>query len=60
MLAEELPDARLIEADSLIELRMKPERLTEEIAGFLDEVWATKPHRAKTTRGRRAKRVSSP
>jgi pimeloyl-ACP methyl ester carboxylesterase len=45
MLAEELPNARLIEADSLIELRTKPERLTDELAGFLDEVWATKPRR---------------
>jgi pimeloyl-ACP methyl ester carboxylesterase len=59
MLAEELPDARLIEADSLIELRMRPERLTNEIAGFLDEVWAAKPRRAKTTRSTRPKRVSS-
>jgi pimeloyl-ACP methyl ester carboxylesterase len=47
MLAEELQSARLIEADSLIELRMRPERLTEEIAGFLDEVWAARPRRAK-------------
>lgn len=48
MLAEELPDAQLIEADSLVELRLKPERLTDEIAAFLDEVWAAKPRRAKT------------
>jgi pimeloyl-ACP methyl ester carboxylesterase len=48
MLAEELPDARLIEADSLVELRLKPERLTDEIAAFLDEVWAAKARRAKT------------
>jgi pimeloyl-ACP methyl ester carboxylesterase len=48
MLAEELPDARLIEADSLVELRLKPERLTDEIAAFLDEVWAAKPRRART------------
>jgi pimeloyl-ACP methyl ester carboxylesterase len=41
MLAEELPNARLLEADSLVELRTKPERLTGEIAAFLDEVWAT-------------------
>lgn len=47
MLAEELPNARLIEADSLIELRTKPERLTAELAGFLDEVWAAKPRRSK-------------
>lgn len=40
MLAEELPNARLIEADSLVELRLKPERLTKEIATFLDEIWA--------------------
>jgi pimeloyl-ACP methyl ester carboxylesterase len=39
MLAKEMPNARLIEADSLVELRMRPERLTNEIAGFLDEVW---------------------
>jgi pimeloyl-ACP methyl ester carboxylesterase len=45
MLAEELPNTRLIEADSLVELRMRPERLTEEIAKFLDEVWAAKPRR---------------
>jgi pimeloyl-ACP methyl ester carboxylesterase len=59
MLAAELPDARLIEADSLVELRLRPERLTEEIAGFLDEVWATKPRRAKSTRAARAKRATS-
>jgi pimeloyl-ACP methyl ester carboxylesterase len=47
MLAEELPNARLIEANSLVELRMQPERLTDEIAGFLDEVWAARPRRAK-------------
>lgn len=41
MLAEELPYARLIEANSLVELRLKPARLTTEIASFLDQVWAT-------------------
>jgi pimeloyl-ACP methyl ester carboxylesterase len=48
MLAEEMPHARLIEADSLVELRLRPERLTEEISGFLDEVWAAKPRRRRT------------
>jgi pimeloyl-ACP methyl ester carboxylesterase len=38
-LAEELPNARLLQAESLVELRLNPERLTEEIAAFLDEVW---------------------
>ena len=41
MLAKELPNGRLLEADSLVELRLAPERLTDEIATFLDEVWAT-------------------
>jgi pimeloyl-ACP methyl ester carboxylesterase len=38
-LADELPDGRLLEAHSLVELRLRPERLTGEIAAFLDEVW---------------------
>ena len=40
MLAEELPNSRLLEADSLVELRLRPARLTGEIADFLDEVFA--------------------
>jgi pimeloyl-ACP methyl ester carboxylesterase len=40
MLADELPNGRLLEANSLVELRLHPERLTEEIASFLDEVWS--------------------
>lgn len=38
-LADELPNARLLEANSLVELRLTPERLTGEIAVFLDECW---------------------
>jgi pimeloyl-ACP methyl ester carboxylesterase len=45
MLSEELPKGRLVEADSLFELRFRPERLTNEIAEFLDECW--KPRRAR-------------
>jgi pimeloyl-ACP methyl ester carboxylesterase len=43
MLAKELPNGRLLEASSLVELRAQPERLTDEIAAFLDEVW-DQPH----------------
>jgi pimeloyl-ACP methyl ester carboxylesterase len=43
-LAAELPNGRLLEADSLLELRLHPERLTDEIASFLDEIW--RPRRA--------------
>jgi pimeloyl-ACP methyl ester carboxylesterase len=39
MLAEELPNARLIEASSILEWRVSPERLDEELAAFLDQVW---------------------
>jgi pimeloyl-ACP methyl ester carboxylesterase len=50
-LVHELPNARLLRADSLLELRLTPERLTGEISGFLDECW--KPRR-KTARRRAA------
>jgi pimeloyl-ACP methyl ester carboxylesterase len=43
MLAKEMPNARLLVADSLVELRVHPDRLTGEIAAFLDEVWAAAP-----------------
>lgn len=39
MLVGELPDARLIEASSILELRIQPERLTGEIVGFIDDCW---------------------
>lgn len=39
MLVRELRRGRLIEAKSLLELRLTPERLTGEIAAFLDECW---------------------
>ncbi len=54
MLADEMPNARLLEADSLFELRFAPERLTGEIAGFLDECW--RPRRAQSKRRRAASR----
>jgi pimeloyl-ACP methyl ester carboxylesterase len=39
MLCEELPKARLVEASSILEWRLAPERLDRELAAFLDEVW---------------------
>jgi pimeloyl-ACP methyl ester carboxylesterase len=42
-LAEELPNARLLQASSLIELRVAPARLTGEIAAFLDDCWKPRP-----------------
>jgi len=57
MLAKEMPNARLLEANSLVELRTQPERLTDEIAAFIDEVWST----PSAKRGKRpaAKRARS-
>jgi pimeloyl-ACP methyl ester carboxylesterase len=42
MLEKEMPNARLIEAESVVELWVRPERLTDEIASFLDEVWSSR------------------
>ncbi len=42
MLIEELPDARLVEASSILEWRLQPERLNAELSAFLEEVWAPK------------------
>jgi pimeloyl-ACP methyl ester carboxylesterase len=47
MLVSELPEGRLLEASSLIELRIAPRRLTDEIAGFLDECWRPRPARSR-------------
>ncbi|HET7588899.1 MAG TPA: alpha/beta hydrolase [Solirubrobacterales bacterium] len=40
MLLEELPNARLVEASSIVEWRLHPERLNEELSAFLEEIWA--------------------
>jgi pimeloyl-ACP methyl ester carboxylesterase len=53
MLADELPRARLVQAGSIVELRVAPERLTGEIAGFVDECWRPRaaPARPRRRRG---------
>jgi pimeloyl-ACP methyl ester carboxylesterase len=43
MLAHELPNGRLIHANSLLELRLRPERLTARIAEFIGECWRDAP-----------------
>jgi pimeloyl-ACP methyl ester carboxylesterase len=40
MLLGEMPNARLVNANSIVEWRMKPRRLNRELATFLKEVWA--------------------
>jgi pimeloyl-ACP methyl ester carboxylesterase len=59
MLAQEMPNARLLEANSLVELRLQPERLTSEIAAFLDEVWGTPAKRRSPRTAASSKRAAS-
>ena len=39
MLASELPNARLLNAHSILELRLRPARLTNRIAAFVQQCW---------------------
>ena len=47
MLVSELPNARLLQAHSLLELRLAPRRLTDEISAFADECWRPRATRAR-------------
>jgi pimeloyl-ACP methyl ester carboxylesterase len=46
MLVRELRHGQLLEAGSIFEMRLAPERLTKEIAAFIDECW--RPSAAQT------------
>jgi pimeloyl-ACP methyl ester carboxylesterase len=48
MLADEMPRARFVRARSILEWRVRPERLNREAAAFALECWAT-PRRARRT-----------
>jgi pimeloyl-ACP methyl ester carboxylesterase len=54
MLVEELPNGRLLNANSIVELRTTPERLTNEIADFVDACWAPREAEAPAKPARRA------
>jgi pimeloyl-ACP methyl ester carboxylesterase len=43
MLVDELPRARLVNAESIFEWRVSPKRLDDELAAFLAEVYADEP-----------------
>jgi pimeloyl-ACP methyl ester carboxylesterase len=53
-LARELRNARLVDASSILELRLAPERLTNEIARFIDDCWRPTQHE------RRGRKVAAP
>ena len=58
MLVRELPNARLVQASSILELRLTPERLTGEIVEFVGECF--KPARAPGRGAERAGRRGGP
>ena len=43
MLIEEMPNARLVNAESIFEWRITPGRLDDELAAFINEVYASEP-----------------
>ena len=53
MLVEEMPRARLVNAESIFEWRVSPGRLDDELAAFVDEVYD-----AERARPRRLRRPS--
>jgi pimeloyl-ACP methyl ester carboxylesterase len=54
MLADELPNGHLLEASSILELRLAPKRLTAEIAGFIEDCWEADAPAVPRAAGRRA------
>ncbi|HEY1274382.1 MAG TPA: alpha/beta hydrolase [Thermoleophilaceae bacterium] len=60
MLVREMPNARLVQASSILELRLTPERLTAEIVQFVEGCFAPARGAGRTHRGAAAgKRRSS-
>ncbi|MEO8967814.1 MAG: alpha/beta hydrolase [Solirubrobacteraceae bacterium] len=59
MLAQELPNARLVHASSILELRLRPERLTAEIAAFVADCWAAPAAGARPAPRRRRTRAAA-
>jgi pimeloyl-ACP methyl ester carboxylesterase len=50
-LVEELPEGRLLRASSILELRIAPERLTDEIATFIADCWRPRSAVRRRARG---------
>jgi pimeloyl-ACP methyl ester carboxylesterase len=59
MLVRELPNARLVQASSVLELRLTPERLTSEIVGFVEECFKPAPRSGARRRSASAARRGS-
>ena len=50
MLARELPNARQVDANTIMEWRLAPGRLNQELAGFLDGVWSQAEDQVRSQR----------
>jgi pimeloyl-ACP methyl ester carboxylesterase len=48
MLAEEMPNARFLEARGILEWRLRPERLDRESVGFVEQCWRESSPRRRT------------
>ena len=55
MLVRELPNARLVQASSVLELRLTPERLTGEIVQFVERCFKPKSRGGRRAAGRRVR-----
>src|SRR3954453_6144503 len=58
MLVREMRHSRMVEANSILELRLSPQRLTGEIGRFLDECWRS-PSSASGSGSRRRRAAAS-
>ena len=61
MLAAELENGRLLEAETILEMRYSPERLWREISSFVETCWeGTSARRRPATSARRRTRAAAP
>jgi len=58
-LVGELRNARIVRASSLLELRLRPERLTGEIGRFLDDCWRPAAARKRRSSARQGSRKAA-
>jgi pimeloyl-ACP methyl ester carboxylesterase len=58
-LVDEMPNARMVEASWIGELRVTPQRLTGEIATFVDECWRERAPTRRRGSGARPKRAGA-
>jgi pimeloyl-ACP methyl ester carboxylesterase len=59
MLTRELPNARLVEASSILEMRLRPDRLYGEIDAFLERAWGPRMRVVRSRRPSGERRAAS-